>query len=93
MRTWQATPFHTGECVHKFKDYYAYYIGAGYGSDIRLGGEEEFKHCAGFYSGVTSYDYWIKSELDKLNDVQIAKLELILRRNTLFIYSIDVEPI
>lgn len=52
-----------------------------YGDSVILGGEEEFKHCYDFFSGIGDVDWWITSEIEKLTDEQKERLYSIMVRN------------
>ena len=75
--------FESGEYIHTYEKFTPFYIGNFYGSDITLGGEKEFIHCCGFFSGIGDAEWWNKKELDKLTEEQHVRLKQILRRNKL----------
>ena len=75
--------FQSGEYIHEYEGYTPFYIGNFYGSNFRLGDEEEFELCAEFFSGIGDVEWWIKKELDSLSEEQHVRLKNILRRNKL----------
>jgi hypothetical protein len=80
MRDYQIK-LQTGEYIGTWHGYSPFHLGCFYGDGLVLGGEEKFKHCAGFFSGVVSIDYWIKEEIDKLTQEEQDELLFILKRN------------
>lgn len=72
----------SGEYIRDFNGFSPFYCGCMYGSSLVLGGEEEFRHCYDFFSGVGDVDWFIVSELNKLSDEQKERLTFILSRIT-----------
>lgn len=80
LYTWQEK-FKSGEYISEWNGYTPDYAGCFYGNSNCLGGEEKFRHCYDFFSGVGDVEWWIKAELDKLTDVEQSELLSILKRN------------
>jgi len=78
------TKLETGEYIRKWNGYLPFYAGCFYGHDVVLGGEEKFRQCHDFYSGIGDMDWWIKEELDKLTSEEQEELLSILKRNKAF---------
>jgi hypothetical protein len=80
---WQEK-FETGEFISEWNGYIPFYAGCFYGSEVVLGGEERYKHCYDFFSGIGDVEWWDKTELDKLTQEEQDDLLRILKRNKQF---------
>lgn len=58
-----------------------FYLGANYGSSLKLGGEEKFYHCYDEVMFHSPVDFWITKEIDKLTIPEKVELYNILARN------------
>ena len=74
----------TGEYIREWNGYVPHYAGCFYGDGIVLGGEEKYRHCYDFFSGVGDVEWWDKTELDKLTPEEQDDLLRILKRNKKF---------
>lgn len=77
----------TGEYMATWNGYTPYYAGCLDGDNVALrGGEEQYKHCYGFYSeiGEPQLEWWIKEELDKLSSFEEEELVYFLAENESF---------
>ena len=74
----------TGEYIHEWNGYSPFYAGCFSADKIRIGGEEKFRHCYGFYSRIVDIDWWNKEELDKFTSEEQEELLAILKRNKAF---------
>lgn len=74
----------SGEFIYTWNGFTPHYAGCFYGSTSVLGGEEKFKHCYGFFSGIGDVEWWVKEELDKLSTEDQAELLAIIIRNKTF---------
>jgi hypothetical protein len=83
MRDWE-TKLQNGEFISKWNGYTPHYAGCFYGSSIVLGGEDKYKHCYDFLSGICDVDWWIKAELDKLTPEEQEELLYFIKRNEAF---------
>lgn len=79
-----STKLESGEYLREWNGYAPHYAGCFYGSDLVLGGEEKFRQCYGFFSGIGDVEWWIKEELDKLTSEEQEELLFILKRNKAF---------
>jgi len=70
-----------GEYLSEWRGFSPFWVGCFYGDSVILGGEEEFKHCYDFFSGIGDVDWWITSEIEKLTDEQKERLYSIMVRN------------
>lgn len=80
-REW-VSKFESGEYLREWRGYEPFFITGFYFDHI--GGEKEFSHCVGMFSGIGDVEWWISAELDKLTDDQKIRLESILRRDKTF---------
>lgn len=70
---------------YKLKNYYSpFYLGCSYGDVTRLGGEEKYRKCWGFSSGIGDLDWWEFNEVVKLTQEEQEELIYILERNKKF---------
>jgi hypothetical protein len=76
--------FESGEYIREWNGYSPHYAGCFYGSDIILGGEEQYARCYDFFSGIGDVMWWVKEELDKLSPYHQDNLLKILKRNKQF---------
>lgn len=74
----------TGEYLYDWNGYKPHYAGCFYGDKVVLGGEEKFRKCYDFFSGVGDVEWWIKEELNKLTSEEQEELLSILKRNKEF---------
>ena len=80
---WQEK-FASGEYISTWNGYSPFYIGCFTGSEIVLGGEEQYSRCHDWYSGIGDVVWWIKEELDNLSPQHQDNLLKILKRNKQF---------
>lgn len=78
---WWVDKFESGEYVSRYNGYSPFYIGNFYGYNVTLGGEKEFRHCAGAFSGIADVEWWDNEHLSVLTDEQKIRLTDILHRN------------
>lgn len=78
------TKIETGEYIYEWNGYSPYYAGCFYGGEVVLGGEERFRKCYGFFSGIGDVVWWVKEELDKLTSKEQEELLSVLKRNKAF---------
>jgi hypothetical protein len=71
----------SGEYIYTWNGYEPYWAGCFYGDKVCLGGEDKFKHCYDFFSGIGDAEWWIKAELDILSDEDRTELLNIMARN------------
>jgi len=77
---WQDN-FASGKYIREYDGYSPHYLGIFYGDGLKLGGEDQFMHCADYFSGIGDVEWWDKDELDALTDDQQVLLYNILVRN------------
>lgn len=70
-----------GEYLSEWRGFSPYWIGCFYGGSVVLGGEEEFKHCYDFFSGIGDVEWWIAAEIEKLTDEQKERMYSLMVRN------------
>jgi hypothetical protein len=69
--------FETGEYLHSWNGYEPGILGfTGYSENIGIG-EDRFLECVGQFNGIGDVEWWVKTELDKLNQDGINELNLI----------------
>ena len=78
------TKLETEEYLREWNGYSPFYAGCFSAHGLTLGGEEKFRHCYHFYSGIVDMDFWIKEELDKHTSEEQEELLSILKRNKEF---------
>ena len=83
MREFQVK-LQTGEYIREWNGYVPFFVGCFYGDDLVLGGEDKFKHCWDWFSGIGDVEWWIKPEMDKLTQAEQDELLSILKRNKEF---------
>lgn len=72
----------SGEYISTWKGFSPYWLGTTFGNtNIQLGGEEKFKQCTGWFSGIGDVEWWIVEELNKLSREESDELINILYRN------------
>jgi len=74
----------SGEYIHTWNGFSPYYAGCYYGHSLRLGGEDNYKHCYDFFMGVGYVEWWIVDELEKLTREEKDLLLYMLERNKKF---------
>lgn len=73
------------EFFYKLKNHYSpFYLGCSYGYKTCLGGEEKYRKCWGFSSGIGDLDWWEFNEVVKLTQEEQDELIYILERNKKF---------
>jgi len=70
-----------GEYLSEWRGFSPYWIGCFYGESVVLGGEEEFRHCYDFFSGIGDVEWWIAAEIEKLTDEQKERMYSLMVRN------------
>ncbi len=70
-----------GEYLREWRGFSPFWIGCFYGDSIMLGGEEEFKNCYDFFSGIGDVEWWIASEIEKLTEEQKDRMYSLMVRN------------
>jgi len=83
MRSWQIS-LQKGEFILKWNGYTPHYAGCFYGDKTVLGGEEKYRHCYDFFSGIGDVEWWIKAELEKLTPEEQTELLYFIKRNEAF---------
>jgi hypothetical protein len=67
--------FDNGEFLREWNGFDPFYLGP-MCDNLNIG-EEKYIHCTGSYYGIGDVEWWIKEELDKLNDDEKKELLLI----------------
>ena len=82
------------EFFYKLKNHYSpFYAGCSYGDVACLGGEEKYRKCWGFSSGIGDLDWWVFDEVVKLTQEEQDELIYILERNEKFLeYKRSIVP-
>lgn len=74
----------SGEYIYTWNGFSPFYAGCFYGDSICLGGEEKYRQCYGFFSGIGDVEWWVVEELEKLTQEEKDELLHILKRNKEF---------
>lgn len=87
-RQWQID-IEEGKTIYEWNGFSPFYVGCFYGNSVCLGGEEKFRGCYDFFSGIGDVEWWIVSELEKLTEIDKKELLRILKRNKRVHYYIS----